>query len=137
MTAPTAVTIPTTIVPRCRNPPDKPGKVVRESGNVDAAFKSAAKTIEAEYYIPHIAHATMEPPCAVARIIAGKVEVWAPTQAPQVTREDVAKHLGYPCGKCHGARDAARRRIRTQIEAGLSPSRPRCCRRPWTGARSK
>jgi isoquinoline 1-oxidoreductase subunit beta len=74
----------------------KPGKVVRESGDVDSAFKSAAKAIEAEYYIPHIAHATMEPPCAVARIVAGKVEVWAPTQAPQVTREDVAKHLGVP-----------------------------------------
>lgn len=71
-----------------------PGKVVRESGNVDSAFKSAAKALEAEYYIPHIAHATMEPPCGVARIIGGKVEVWAPTQAPQVTREDVAKHLG-------------------------------------------
>jgi isoquinoline 1-oxidoreductase beta subunit len=71
----------------------RPGKVVRESGDVDSAFKSAAKAIEAEYYIPHIAHATMEPPCAVARIVAGKVEVWAPTQAPQVTREDVAKHL--------------------------------------------
>jgi isoquinoline 1-oxidoreductase beta subunit len=74
----------------------QPGKVVRESGNVDTAFKAAAKTIEAEYYIPHIAHATMEPPCAAARIIAGKCEVWAPTQAPQVTREDVAKHLGFP-----------------------------------------
>jgi isoquinoline 1-oxidoreductase beta subunit len=74
----------------------KPGKVVRESGNVDAAFKAAARTIEAEYYIPHIAHATMEPPCAAARIIAGKCEVWAPTQAPQVTRDDVATHLGFP-----------------------------------------
>jgi len=74
----------------------KPGKVVRESGNVDTAFKAAARTIEAEYYIPHIAHATMEPPCAAARIIAGHCEVWAPTQAPQVTREDVAKHLGFP-----------------------------------------
>jgi len=72
----------------------KTGKVVRESGNVDTAMKAAAKTIEAEYYIPHIAHATMEPPCAVARIVAGKCEVWAPTQAPQATREDVAKHLG-------------------------------------------
>ncbi len=74
----------------------KPGKLVRESGNVDAAFKSAARSIEAQYYVPHIAHATMEPPCGVARIVAGKVEVWAPTQAPQVTREDVAKHLGVP-----------------------------------------
>jgi isoquinoline 1-oxidoreductase beta subunit len=72
----------------------KPGKVVRESGNIDTALKAAAKTIEAEYYIPHIAHATMEPPCAVARIVAGKCEVWAPTQAPQATREDVANYLG-------------------------------------------
>ncbi len=74
----------------------KPGKVVRQSGNVASAFSSAAKSIEAEYYIPHIAHATMEPPCAVARIIGGACEVWAPTQAPQVTRADVAKHLGMP-----------------------------------------
>jgi isoquinoline 1-oxidoreductase beta subunit len=71
-----------------------PGTVVRETGNVDAAFQSAAETVEADYYIPHIAHATMEPPSAVARIVDGKCEVWAPTQAPQVTREDVAKHLG-------------------------------------------
>jgi isoquinoline 1-oxidoreductase subunit beta len=74
----------------------KPGKVVRDSGDVTAAFASAAKSLEAEYYIPHIAHATMEPPCGVARIVGGKCEVWAPTQAPQVTREDVAKHLGIP-----------------------------------------
>jgi isoquinoline 1-oxidoreductase beta subunit len=74
----------------------KAGKVVRESGNLDTALSSAAKTIEAEYYIPHIAHATMEPPSAAARIIGGKCEVWAPTQAPQVAREDVAKHLAIP-----------------------------------------
>jgi isoquinoline 1-oxidoreductase subunit beta len=74
----------------------KPGKLVREAGNVESAMQSAARSVEAEYYLPHIAHATMEPPCGVARIIAGKVEVWAPTQAPQVTREDIAKHLGIP-----------------------------------------
>ena len=72
----------------------RPGMVVRESGDVDHAFQASAKSIEAEYYIPHIAHATMEPPAAVARFTDGKCEVWAPTQAPQVTREDVAKHLG-------------------------------------------
>jgi isoquinoline 1-oxidoreductase beta subunit len=72
----------------------KPGQVVREAGNVDQALKDAALTVEAEYYLPHIAHATMEPPAAVARIVDGKCEVWASTQAPQVTREDVAKHLG-------------------------------------------
>jgi isoquinoline 1-oxidoreductase beta subunit len=70
--------------------------VVRESGDVDGALGKAARKIEAEYYLPHIAHATMEPPAAVARIVDGRCEVWAPTQAPQVTREDVAKHLGLP-----------------------------------------
>ncbi|MBS0416444.1 MAG: xanthine dehydrogenase family protein molybdopterin-binding subunit [Proteobacteria bacterium] len=72
------------------------GKVVRSDGDFDGAIAKAARKVEAEYYLPHIAHATMEPPAAVARIVAGKCEVWAPTQAPQVTREDVSKHLGIP-----------------------------------------
>jgi isoquinoline 1-oxidoreductase beta subunit len=72
------------------------GQVVRESGDVDGDFAKAAKTVEAEYYLPHIAHATMEPPSAVARMVGGKCEVWAPTQAPQATREDVAACLGVP-----------------------------------------
>jgi isoquinoline 1-oxidoreductase beta subunit len=74
----------------------KPGQVLREVGNTDQGFQSAARTVEAEYYIPHVAHATMEPPSAVARIVAGRCEVWASTQAPQVTRDDVAKHLKIP-----------------------------------------
>jgi isoquinoline 1-oxidoreductase beta subunit len=72
----------------------KAGQVVRETGNVDQAMHSATHVVAAEYYLPHIAHATMEPPAAVARIVDGRCEVWASTQAPQVTREDVAKHLG-------------------------------------------
>jgi isoquinoline 1-oxidoreductase beta subunit len=74
----------------------QPGTVVRETGDVDAALASAARKVEAEYYLPHIAHATMEPPAATARIANGRCEVWAPTQAPQITRENVAKKLGIP-----------------------------------------
>lgn len=74
----------------------QPGTVSRESGDVTAALSSAVKKVEAEYYLPHIAHATMEPPAATARIVGGKCEVWAPTQAPHVTREDIAKRLGIP-----------------------------------------
>jgi isoquinoline 1-oxidoreductase subunit beta len=77
----------------------KPGKVAREVGDVDAAMAKAARKVEAEYYLPHIAHATMEPPNATARIVDGRCEVWAPTQAPQGTREDVAKRLGLPLEK--------------------------------------
>jgi isoquinoline 1-oxidoreductase beta subunit len=77
----------------------KPGKVLRESGDVDGAMAKAARKVEAEYYLPHIAHATMEPPSAAARIVDGHCEVWAPTQAPQATREGIAKRLGLPFEK--------------------------------------
>jgi len=55
---------------------------------------AAAKKVEAEYYIPHLAHATMEPPAAAARIAQGKCEVWGCFQSPQATRDLVAKRLG-------------------------------------------
>lgn len=72
----------------------KPGKVERNEGDVDKALASAAKVVTAEYYAPHIAHATMEPPAATARMSGGKWEVWAPVQSPGGTRDDVAKALG-------------------------------------------
>ena len=72
----------------------QPGKVVRQQGDVEAAMAEAASRIEAEYYIPHLAQAPMEPPAAVARIVDGRCEVWACTQAPQVTRLRLAERLG-------------------------------------------
>ena len=72
----------------------KPGKVERNDGDADAALKSAARVITAEYYAPHLAHATMEPPAAVARQQGGKWEVWAPVQSPGQARDDIAKALG-------------------------------------------
>jgi len=72
----------------------KPCKVERNDGDVDAAFKNAAKVHEAEYYVPHLAHASMEPPVAVAEFKNGKVETWAPTQNPQAVQDTVAKALG-------------------------------------------
>lgn len=72
----------------------KPGKVERNEGDVDKALASAAKVITAEYYAPHIAHATMEPPAAAARMTAGKWEVWAPVQSPGQARDDIATAVG-------------------------------------------
>ena len=70
------------------------GKVVRNEGDAEGALAKAAKKVEAEYYLPHFAHATMEPPAATARIADGKCEVWACVQSPQGTRDEVAKRLG-------------------------------------------
>ncbi|ACL61375.1 xanthine dehydrogenase family protein molybdopterin-binding subunit [Methylobacterium nodulans] len=77
----------------------KPGKVVRQEGDVDAAMKSAAKRVTAEYYIPHLVQAPMEPPAATVRIKDGQVEAWACTQAPQATRDRIAKRLGIGADK--------------------------------------
>jgi isoquinoline 1-oxidoreductase subunit beta len=79
----------------------KPGKVVRNVGDVDAVFarngkndRSGFKIIEAEYYTPHLAHVSMEPPVAVAEYRDGKVLAWAPTQNPQAVQETIASVLG-------------------------------------------
>ncbi|CCE01560.1 molybdopterin cofactor-binding domain-containing protein [Bradyrhizobium sp. STM 3809] len=74
----------------------QPGLVVRQEGDADAALKSADKVITGEYYLPHFAHASMEPPVAVADVKGDKAEIWAPVQSPGGTREDVAKTLQIP-----------------------------------------
>ncbi len=72
----------------------KPGKVVHTTGDPDAEFAKGGKIIEAEYYAPHLAHASMEPPVAVADVQGDKVTVWSPTQNPVGVREQVAHALG-------------------------------------------
>ncbi len=74
----------------------KPGKVVRNEGDFTAAAAAAAKRITAEYYLPHLAHASMEPPAAAARITDGKCEVWGCFQSPQAARDLIGKRLGMP-----------------------------------------
>jgi isoquinoline 1-oxidoreductase subunit beta len=71
-----------------------PGDVVRKTGDVDAALASAAKKIEAEYFIPHLAHAPMEPPACLASFTGDACEVWTSTQNPQAVRTEVARALG-------------------------------------------
>lgn len=72
----------------------KPGKVIRELGDVDAAFAKGGKMVEAAYYAPLLAHAPMEPPAALAVYRDGKVEVWAPTQSPVGARDAIAAATG-------------------------------------------
>jgi isoquinoline 1-oxidoreductase subunit beta len=71
----------------------QPGKVVHTIGDPDAEFAKGGKIFEAEYFAPHLAHASMEPPVAVADVREDKVTVWSPTQNPQGVQEQVAKAL--------------------------------------------
>ena len=74
----------------------QPGKILRSDGDFAAAYASADKKVEAEYYIPHNAHATMEPPSATCRIVDGKAEVWTSVQSPQAAHDMVAAYLALP-----------------------------------------
>jgi isoquinoline 1-oxidoreductase subunit beta len=72
----------------------KSQRAVRKVGDVEAARKVATRTLVADYYAPHLAHAPMEPPAALAQIVDGVCEVWAPTQNPQASRKEIARALG-------------------------------------------
>lgn len=64
-------------------------------GNVDKAFKNADKVIEATYTMPHLVHAPMEVPNALAWVRNGKCDVWAPVQDPQTVRAEIAHFFGF------------------------------------------
>jgi len=67
---------------------------MRNDGDAEKALASAAKVVTGEYYLPHIAHAQMEPVTATANVTGGKCEVWSPVQSPGCTREEEANNLG-------------------------------------------
>jgi isoquinoline 1-oxidoreductase subunit beta len=81
----------------------KPCKMIRNAGDVEAEFAKGRKIVDADYYVPLLAHAPMEPPVAVADFRDGKVTVWAPTQDPQTVQSAIASELDIPAANvtCH------------------------------------
>lgn len=77
----------------------KPGKVVRNNGDIDSALTAASRRVTALYYAPHLAHAPMEPPTATARVTKEACEVWCSVQAPEAIRTDLAKRFNLPLDK--------------------------------------
>ncbi len=72
----------------------KAQRTARNDGDVDAALKASAKTVEAAYYYPFLSHANLEPQNCTAEFKDGKLEIWAPTQNPEPGRQLTAKTLG-------------------------------------------
>jgi isoquinoline 1-oxidoreductase beta subunit len=70
------------------------GEVVKSAGNIEKAFAAAGIVNESVFTLPHLAHATMEPPNAVAIVKKSSCEIWAPTQDPQTAQNEAAKFLG-------------------------------------------
>lgn len=67
------------------------GESERDEGDVTAALAKAGRVVEAEYTQPYLAHATLEPMNATAWYRGDRMEVWAPTQAPDLGRIGVAR----------------------------------------------
>jgi isoquinoline 1-oxidoreductase beta subunit len=74
----------------------QPSKVIRTHGDVDLAFAQGGQIYEADYYVPLLAHASMEPMVALAEFKDGKVTAWAPSQNPQAAQDIISKELGIP-----------------------------------------
>ena len=81
-----------TLMETARNP----GETRRERGKVDEAMEEADETISAEYYVPHLAHSSMEPPAALAEWRDGEVICWGCIQTPQAARSLIASYCEVP-----------------------------------------
>lgn len=74
----------------------KPGAIAKKTGDPEAALKTAAKTVTAEYDVPYLAHAMMEPLNCVVDLRAESCEIWTGTQFETVDRANAAQVAGLP-----------------------------------------
>lgn len=84
-----------------RKAPVRKGQIEKTNGNVDEAFKNAARVIEAEYEWPFQSHAAMGPACAVVDIKDGKVKCWTGSQKSHFVQLGLAAQLGVPLSDVH------------------------------------
>jgi isoquinoline 1-oxidoreductase subunit beta len=70
------------------------GMSAAQAGNVEGALAKASKTIDAEYAVPYLAHATMEPLNCTVRISGNKCEIWTGTQFQTVDQQVAAQITG-------------------------------------------
>jgi isoquinoline 1-oxidoreductase beta subunit len=86
-----------------------PGIVARKTGEAEASFAGALTHVEAEYEIPYLAHAPMEPLNCLVDLRDGQCEIWTGTQFQTVDREAAARVAGL---------DAEKVRIHTTLLGG-------------------
>jgi isoquinoline 1-oxidoreductase beta subunit len=68
----------------------KPGQVIRNEGDADAALAAPTNKVEAVYELPFAAHVCMEPMNCTVHIQSDRAEAWVPTQAPQWAQAVIA-----------------------------------------------
>ncbi|MGA2464846.1 MAG: xanthine dehydrogenase family protein molybdopterin-binding subunit [Thermodesulfobacteriota bacterium] len=80
---------------------NKPMVSVVNTGDAKKAISEAAKKIEATYFVPFVAHTTMEPMNCTAYVRDDGCDVWAPTQAQTGAQMLASKASGLPGEKVH------------------------------------
>jgi nicotinate dehydrogenase subunit B len=76
-------------------------QVEKEDGNVDDAFKTAARVIEAEYEWPFQSHSSMGPACSLVEIKDGRITCWTGTQKSHFVRSGIAALVQMPEDNVH------------------------------------
>ena len=72
----------------------QPGTIAKKTGDPATALKTAAKTITAEYDVPYLAHAMMEPLNCVVDLRSDSCEIWTGTQFETIDRANAAQVAG-------------------------------------------
>ena len=67
---------------------------VRDDGDAEQVLQTAAQTVEAEYWLPYLAHATLEPMNATVWFHDGGCEAWVPSQGPDMVRQVICDMSG-------------------------------------------
>jgi len=78
---------------------DKPGAIAKNVGDVKKALSGASKKVEAIYFVPFVAHATMEPMNCTAHVQKDRCDIWAPTQAQILGQIFASQISGLPMDK--------------------------------------
>ncbi len=78
---------------------DEAGRTAEEAGDVPRALAAAVRRVRAEYEVPYLAHAALEPINATARIGAEGVDLWIPTQAQESSAKAAAEAAGVSADK--------------------------------------
>lgn len=80
---------------------NKKGSKVIEKGDVKKALGEASKRVESLYFVPFIAHTTMEPMNCTAYVKKDRCDVWVPTQGQTVAQIVASQISGLPLDRVH------------------------------------
>jgi isoquinoline 1-oxidoreductase beta subunit len=85
-----------TVAAALREGAKKPGAVALANGDVEAGLAQAARTLEAEYELPMLAHGTLEPMNCLALVTGEACDIWTSTQIPQAAHGFATARSGVP-----------------------------------------